>query len=224
VAADNLAFPWAREFDADQLAAFIEDLWGAASGDNDFATLDAIEEAIAQHRPAAKICPLSRRELSILTELASGETKESAARNLGLSAETVRARCQQIYARLDAKNVTQAAVIAMRNGWLTGVREPALPPPVPVPLSRSWRRVHQKCAAELRKKPGQTLPIGPYMSHNGARTAASCIRRGEYQDFGPAGSFTAEVVRSHRHWIVLACYVGDSTAPTSTNCAEREAS
>lgn len=49
--ADTFTFPWAREYDADQLAEFIESLWGAASGENELSTLDAIEKVIANHRP-----------------------------------------------------------------------------------------------------------------------------------------------------------------------------
>ncbi|MGW0993471.1 response regulator transcription factor [Streptomyces sp. NPDC002523] len=215
----DLTFPWAREYDADQLAAFIEDLWGAASGDNDLATLDAIEKVIAEHAPDPVQCPLTERELDILTELASGETKESAGRKLGLSTETVRARCQQIYARLDAKNIAHAAAIAERHGWLAGLRMPVPVEEPPVRLGRAWARRHQQHAADLRRLPGSQLPIGPYTSYNGARNAARCIRRGVYQPFEPAGSFDAEPVRANGGWIVLARFIG-----TPTTTTERQAS
>ncbi|WP_432169130.1 response regulator transcription factor [Streptomyces sp. 1222.5] len=222
--AENLAFAWARTYDADQLSAFIDDLWGAASGDDDLATLDAIEAAIARHRPPSPPCPLTARELEVLTELANGETKESAARNLGLSHETVRTRCTQIYSRLDARNVTQAVVTAALNGWLPGVRGPATPEELPLSPGRKWVRVHKQHAAKMRKKPGQTVPIGPYRSHNGARNAARCIRQGDYQPFQPAGAFAAEHVRSGGNWIVLARFIGEPDAQSTRNCAEREAS
>lgn len=56
--ADSFTFPWAREYDADRLAEFIESLWGAASGENGISTLDAIEKVIANHRPPTDAEPL----------------------------------------------------------------------------------------------------------------------------------------------------------------------
>ncbi|MGW6911499.1 response regulator transcription factor [Streptomyces sp. NPDC054940] len=220
--ADNPAFPWARTYDADQLSAFVDDLWGAASGDNDLATLDAIEEVIAEHRPdiAVPRCPLTERELQILTQLANGETYESAAGNLTISANSVRARCPQIYARLGAKNAVQAAAIAARHGWLADMQVPAPVEDVPRILHgpHAWNRRYHQRAAEMRDKPGLPLDIGPYGSRSGARGAARCIRRGLYDAFQPAGSFDARTVRSeHGTWLVSARYVGTThnTAPGS---------
>ncbi|MFJ4365130.1 response regulator transcription factor [Streptomyces chartreusis] len=213
--ADNLTFPWARSYDADQLTAFIEDLWGAASGDNDLTTLDAIEQAVTEHRPSLPLCPLSDRELEILTELASGETYEGAARNLGISRESVRARCPNIYARLGAKNGVQAAAIAERHGWLAGLHLPT-PPASPDCGPIAWPQVYRARAAQLRKHPGRVGEIGPYRSRTAARRAASRIRRGVYEPFQPAGSFDAQLVGAdYGRWVVHARYVGTKTTTTS---------
>lgn len=214
-----LTFPWARAYDADQLAAFIEDLWGAASGDNDLATLDAIEKVIAEHRPDAVPCPLSKREIEILTEIASGETYESAARNLGISTESLRGRCPQIYARLGARNAAHAVAIASRHGWITGARVPALTelPTRIVHGPMRWNRLYQAGAVEMRKQPGLPVEIGPYGSASGARGAARRIRKGLYGPFRPAGAFDARPVRADDgQWIVRASY---KATPTSTEKA-----
>lgn len=217
--AGDLVFPWAREYDADQLAAFLDDLWGAAGSGDDLTTLDAIEAVIAEHGPRTVHCPLTERELNILTELASGETKVSAGRNLGLSTETVRARCQQIYARLGAKNIAHATAIAARHGWLRDRRVSAPLVEPHAPLGWSWIRKHKQYAAALRQRPGCQLPIGPYTSLSGARDAARNIRRGEYDPYRPAGAFAAQAARADQgHFIVRARYIG------TPDIAERHAS
>ncbi|MFJ2004728.1 response regulator transcription factor [Streptomyces chartreusis] len=212
---DRLAFEWARSYDADQLAAFIEDLWGAASGDNDLATLDAIEQAVSEHRPPLKPCPLTDRELEILTELASGETYEGAARNLGIGRDSVRARCPNIYARLGAKNGVQAAAIAERQGWLAGLHLPT-PPTSPGCGPISWPQIYRAQAAQLRRHPGRVAEFGPYRSRTAARRAASRIRRGVYEPFQPAGAFGAEFTGTeYGGWLVHAHYRGTTSITTS---------
>lgn len=48
------SFGWAARLDADQLAAFLDELSLAASGDDDLATLQTVEKVIAEWRPAPK--------------------------------------------------------------------------------------------------------------------------------------------------------------------------
>lgn len=204
-----LAFPWARTYDADQLDAFIEGLWAAASGDNDLATLDAIEEAIATHRPPAVPCPLTPREIEILTEIASGESYESAARNLGLSLDTVRSRCVIIYGRLGTRRGAQATAIAVHHGWLPGLRVTAAAPDLSRLAPNAWKAIYRERAAEMRKHPGKVVEIGPYGSRNGAYKSAARINKGQLDVFQAAGSFEAEVVPVQpSRWIVRARYVG----------------
>ena len=214
MAADNLAFPWARTYDADQVSAFIDDLWGAASGDNDLATLDAIEKVIAEHRPDPVPCPLSVREIEILTEIASGETCESAAGNLGLTVDSVRSRCSDIYTRLGARCAAQATAIAAHHGWLPDLRTPAPVARVPKLPPHTWKTIYRERAAEMRKKPGEVVEIGPYGSRDGARRGALRISQGLLDVFRPAGFFEAEAIPTdHARWIVRARYIG---APVNT--------
>jgi DNA-binding CsgD family transcriptional regulator len=222
MAGEPLVFPWARSYDADQLAAFIEDLWGAASGDNDLATLDAIEKVIAEHGPDVSLppCPLSPRELDLLTQIAEGETYESAARNLDISVHSARARVPQIYARIGAKNGAHAVAIALRHGWIADLHIPDPFEEVPrVHGPTVWNRVYRERAAELRQAPGSQADIGPYRSRHGARGAARSIRKGLHDAFSPAGSFDASTVRAARGWIVRARYI-----ETPVNTAQKAAS
>lgn len=216
-----LAFPWARTYDADQLAAFIEDVWGAAGGGDDLATLDAMEKAVAAHRPPTppSPCPLSQRETEVLTLIANGETYESAGAQLGITGHTVRQYLGRVYGRLGARNAVHAAAIAARRGWLPGL---TVPPSAPAVLRRSprvWRDLYRASAAEMRARPGEPVVIGPYGSNSGARNAVRRIRLGLLEEFQPAGAFEATPARGERdRWLVRARYLG-SPARTEQKAA-----
>ncbi|MET9158233.1 LuxR C-terminal-related transcriptional regulator [Streptomyces parvulus] len=220
MAADSLAFPWARNLDADQLAAFIEDLWGAASGDNDLATLGAIERVIRKHTPSENKrppCPLTPRQVSVLTELASGETQPSTAARLGLSHHTVKTITVDLCARLLAGNIAHACVIAADYGWIT---EQRIPRP---PRTRKRRALanftrHVERAAALRAKPGVERIVGDYGSRNTAYRAARQISQGELKTYQP-GTFQARAYLTRgKRWVVAARYID------TPNTAERAAS
>ncbi|MEU7403856.1 helix-turn-helix transcriptional regulator [Streptomyces sp. NPDC044948] len=206
------AFPWARAYDADQLAAFIEDLWGAASGDNDLTTLDAIEKVVANHAPTPPKCPLTDRQMDVLIEAASGESCASAAANLGVSLETVKTIRADVCVRLNARNMTHASTIALHYGWLTGHRVP-LPKPPPRgrgPIAGSNR--HAERAAQLRQRPGVEAIVGDYGSRGTAYRAARLIPRGAFGVYEPAGAFRARAFLSpEQRWMVAATYVGTPT-------------
>lgn len=218
--ADDRAFPWAATLDADQLSAFIDDLWGAASGDDDLATLDAIEKAIAAHRPDPVpdlLCPITGREAEILSELANGLTYDRAAYAVGISRHTVRRVASTIFSKLGALNGTQAAAIAAHHGWLPGLRLPDSPAPVAARGAHTWRALYRESAARMREQPGTTVDIGPYTTLTSARVAARRINKGLLPQFSPAGSFKARHTRASdrdRRWIVAARYVGEPTSTT----------
>lgn len=222
-------FPWAAQLDADQLAAFLEELWGAAGGEDDLNTLKAVEDVIATWRCDVGAtadgdelvpCPLTEREIDIVRQFAMGETIERAAANLGIATESVRSRLPQIYARIGAKNRAQATAIAAHHGWL-----PELEVPRPVELSptietgsRTWGRIYHERAAEMRRNPGLAVEIGPYTSQSGAREAARKIRKGHFDPFLPAGSFDAETVRlDGARFAIRAAFLG--TTSTSSGDA-----
>lgn len=215
-------FPWARSLAPNRLAAFIDDLWGAAGTGGDLRTLNAIEQVIAAHRQPPMRCPLSPREVDILTHLASGKTYEQAARAIGIAPDSLRSRMPQIYARLGARNGMHAAAIAISHDWLPDLAVRAVePPPLIVPGPHTWNKVYQDRANWLREHPGEPTQIGPYTAPGGARRAARCIRLGLFEPFKPAGAFTAQHTRSDLgHWVVAATYIaGTSTAHSTEGIA-----
>lgn len=212
-------FPWARSLTADQLSAFVEDLWGAAGDSDGRAALDAIERTITRYRPETVPCPLSPRELHVLTLIANGRTYRVAARELGLATETVRSQCSTMYARIGARSGAHAAAIATHHGWLPRLDIPQPAPPVPQLRPVEWRQIYRDSAAAMRKRPGTVVPIGPFASRLGAGNALRRIRDGKGA-FQPAGCFHAERVRTtHGQWMVHARYLG---APSTND--ERAAS
>ena len=226
---ENPTFPWAKQLDAEQLSAFVEDLWGAAGGDEDLVTLAAIEKVIAEHRPDdAPVhqvpSPLRQRELRIITLLANGETHDSVARSLDVSTHTVRNLLTEIYGRINVQNAVQAVAVAMHHGWLHGLQIPQLPPP-PAQVQhlhpRAWRAIYRQQVTKMRAEPGARVPIGPYASYSGSHNAAWRMRKGLLQEFQPRGAFDAQAIRTqHGHWVVLARYLGEPTEPVSAESTE----
>ncbi|MCI3277462.1 LuxR C-terminal-related transcriptional regulator [Streptomyces cylindrosporus] len=220
MADDNLTFPWARSYDADQLAAFVEDLWGAASGDNDLETLDAIERVIAAHRPepepeeAPVECPLDARDIEVLVCLANGHTRLGAARKVSMSEDAVRALLARMYLRLGVQNAAHAVATAQHYRWLPTDK---LNIPQPIVVQRmspqAWKAHYRERAQQLRARPGEFVTVGPYFSFDGARRAVHRIQLGLLDDFRPAGSFEATAYTEAGLWAVRARYVGTASTP-----------
>ena len=61
---------------------------------------------------------LTRRQREILQLLADGESTTVAARELGLSEETVKTHTKNVLARLGARNRTHAVAIALRESLI----------------------------------------------------------------------------------------------------------
>jgi two-component system response regulator DegU len=60
--------------------------------------------------------PLSRRESQILQRVAYGATTKEVARDLGISAHTVKTHLERIFEKLGANDRAQAVAIALRKG------------------------------------------------------------------------------------------------------------
>jgi NarL family two-component system response regulator LiaR len=82
----------------------------------------AVRAALDQERfvdpavpPSGSRGKLTRRQREILQLLADGGSTVAAARELGLSEETVKTHTKNVLARLDAKNRTHAVAIALRE-------------------------------------------------------------------------------------------------------------
>ena len=62
--------------------------------------------------------PLSAREMSILNLIARGMSNKEAAAELGISYQTVKNHMTSILRKLAVNDRTQAAIYALRRGWI----------------------------------------------------------------------------------------------------------
>jgi two-component system, NarL family, response regulator LiaR len=73
-------------------------------------------------RPAAAAdgrAALTERETEVLAQLARGATNKSIAQSLGVGEATVKSHVSSVLAKLGLKSRTQAALHALREGWVT---------------------------------------------------------------------------------------------------------
>lgn len=72
--------------------------------------------------------PPTDREHQLLVLLAEGEPNEAMARIMGLRVKTIEGMIRRLFDRYGVDNRTQLARFAMRQGWLTGVRDASMAP------------------------------------------------------------------------------------------------
>jgi DNA-binding NarL/FixJ family response regulator len=87
------------------------------------ASLDTLRADLSRHRGTGRRrprhpCPLSTREVEILTRLAQGNVYKQIALELSLSTSTVRTHLHNIYGKLGAVDRAQAVLVATERGWL----------------------------------------------------------------------------------------------------------
>jgi two-component system, NarL family, response regulator LiaR len=73
-------------------------------------------------RPAAPVdarASLTEREAEVLQRLAQGATNKAIAQSLGVGEATVKSHVSSLLAKLGLKSRTQAALHALREGWVT---------------------------------------------------------------------------------------------------------
>ncbi len=83
--------------------------------------LDAGVEAITgpyMVDPGEHFVPLSPREMEILRYVTQGKSNKEIAQLLGISHQTVKNHMTSILKKLDVRDRTQAAVYALRRGWV----------------------------------------------------------------------------------------------------------
>ncbi|MFF0139750.1 response regulator transcription factor [Streptomyces sp. NPDC005227] len=204
-------FPWTADLAPERLSAFVDDLWGATAAENEHDALAALDKVVAQYAPAPAPkpeCPLTERQVELITHLANGLTYGQAAEAMGSSLDTIKRHAENAYVRLGVSTKAPAIALAVHHQWLPGLHVPPLGPSKTNLGPAHWDAVHAKAAADMRATPGAEVAIGPYVSHTGATTVVGVINKGLRTHFQPAGSFEARRVRSDLGWDVVARFVG----------------
>lgn len=81
---------------------------------NQFEQMAGADDLDSEH----KFQPLSAREMEILTCITSGQSNKEIAKALGISRQTVKNHMTSILRKLAVNDRTQAAVYALRRGWI----------------------------------------------------------------------------------------------------------
>jgi DNA-binding NarL/FixJ family response regulator len=81
---------------------------------NQFEQVAGADTMDAEH----KFQPLSAREMEILKCITSGQSNKEVAKELGISRQTVKNHMTSILRKLAVNDRTQAAVYALRRGWI----------------------------------------------------------------------------------------------------------
>ncbi|MCC7352915.1 MAG: response regulator transcription factor [Anaerolineae bacterium] len=76
------------------------------------------ELAVFGESPDEMFVPLSPREMEILQHITRGSSNKEIARALGISRQTVKNHMSAILRKLAVNDRTQAAVLALRRGWI----------------------------------------------------------------------------------------------------------
>ncbi len=74
--------------------------------------------AVSARPHATEPCPLSARELDAVRGLAEGKVYKEIAKEMTLSASTVRTHLHNVYRKVGASDRAQAVLIARDNGWI----------------------------------------------------------------------------------------------------------
>ena len=106
---------------AQQIVREFEPLVGASSGISSGISYGTNSSGTATtrvnaHRSQPNASPLTAREEEILQLIADGRSTTDVARELFISAKTVKNHLASIYAKLDARDRTQAVISAVRSG------------------------------------------------------------------------------------------------------------
>jgi len=79
----------------------------------EFSDLSNVEHSIKSF-----FAPLSPREMEVLTRIAHGDSNKEIARTLSISDQTVKNHISSILRKLNVNDRTQAAIYALRQGWV----------------------------------------------------------------------------------------------------------
>jgi len=79
----------------------------------EFSDLSTVDHSVKHF-----FAPLSGREMEVLTRIAHGDSNKEIARTLNISDQTVKNHISSILRKLNVNDRTQAAIYALRQGWV----------------------------------------------------------------------------------------------------------
>ncbi len=91
-------------------------------------SLDGMDPARAQSKPACSAPPLTARETEVLRHVAAGLQNKEVAQKLGLSVATVRNHVHNILDKLGVHSKLEAVSLSFRNGWVDASARASAPP------------------------------------------------------------------------------------------------
>ena len=110
-----------KNADAEELVDGVRDVYqGRALIDSHIAVrvLDEFRRLRRGDSPAVDLMELTSSEMDVLRLVAAGDDNQAIAAQLNVSTQTVANRLGVIYQKLRVNNRTQAALVALRRGWV----------------------------------------------------------------------------------------------------------
>jgi DNA-binding NarL/FixJ family response regulator len=110
-----------KNADAEELVAGVREVYqGRALIDTHIAArvLDEFRRLRRGDSPAGDLMELTSGEMDVLRLVAAGDDNQAIAVQLNVSSQTVANRLGVIYQKLQVNNRTQAALVALRRGWV----------------------------------------------------------------------------------------------------------
>lgn len=85
---------------------------------------DSVDLSATTEKPVEPVQPLSNREMEVLSCVTQGMSNKEIARYLDISQQTVKNHITSILRKLGLEDRTQAAIFAVRQGWVRPQKKP----------------------------------------------------------------------------------------------------
>ncbi|MEI5520740.1 LuxR C-terminal-related transcriptional regulator [Streptomyces brasiliscabiei] len=173
-----------------------------------------IDRLKAPRRPAPpEGCPLTERQLSVLTTVAAGASRAEVGRWLDITENSVKSHLKMVYKVLRVSSTAQAVAMAVRYGWIPD-EDLNLPDPAGLEPARliKERQEYYDRAAALRAHPREWKVVADYTTSGSAKQSAYRLRVGKFKAFRPVGWYEAKAFTENGKHFVRARYLGDPSS------------
>ncbi|MDQ0198047.1 DNA-binding NarL/FixJ family response regulator [Neobacillus ginsengisoli] len=107
-----------KDIEPDELVKTIKQIMNGENQLHPKATSHLLTHITAKNNEKKPLEDLTRREMEVLKEIASGKSNKEIASSLYITEKTVKTHVSSILAKLELADRTQAAIFAVRNGVL----------------------------------------------------------------------------------------------------------